>query len=60
MGKITSLALLDSFRKLTADVKSRMQYAEPKHEATLAEAPRLGAAPAASSEGAESSSTPRR
>jgi hypothetical protein len=59
MGKITSLALLDSFRKLTADVKSRMQYAELKHEATPAEAPRLGAAPVASPEGVESRSTPR-
>lgn len=54
MGKITSLALLDSFRKLTADVKNRMGSQAPSHEASPAAVPQSGLAPAAAAASLES------
>ncbi|WP_267381402.1 MULTISPECIES: CsgG/HfaB family protein [unclassified Sphingomonas] len=60
MGKITSLALLDAFRKLTADVKGRMEHPVPMNEGAPPVPPRLGVAPATAPAASASTSVPHR
>ncbi|NLS27462.1 hypothetical protein S2M10_24580 [Sphingomonas sp. S2M10] len=60
VGKITTLALLDSFRKLTSDVRARLEHPVSMNQGAQPVQPRMGAVPSTPDPALERATVPHR